>query len=419
LNLHHAVATFRGHRVPHLRIVQNKRWWFALSGAVLLLSIGGMVFRGLNYSIDFTGGAQLQYDLRKPVTVPEVQDVLAPFGRGDSEVQILNGTTVSIRTASLTEAGVSATSPPAAPSTSPSLTSPSASASPSGSASPSTSGATTGAAEIADLKRALAKQAGITVDEISVQDVGPTWGSQISRKALEGLIIVLIAITGYITFRFEWKMAIGAMAALVHDVTITAGVYALSGREVSPATVIAILTILGFSLYDTVVIYDKVKENTESPAMLARDTYEGVANTSMNQVLMRSVNTSLVVVLPILSLLLFGGATLKDFALAMLIGVITGAYSSIFVATPILVLLKEREPRYAQLKAKAVVRSAGRDLRPVAARGALATGEAEAGAPAPAAVGAAASRGTARSGAGPNRPRPKGKRKPPAKRKRR
>ena len=147
-------------------------------------------------------------------------------------------------------------------------------------------------------------------------------------------------------------MAIGAMVAMVHDVLITAGVYALTGREVSPPTVIAILTILGFSLYDTVVIFDKVKENTESTALLGKDTYEGVANYSMNQVLMRSVNTSLVVILPILSLLLFGGDTLKDFAFAMLIGVVAGAYSSIFVATPILVILKEREPRYRQLRAR-------------------------------------------------------------------
>jgi preprotein translocase subunit SecF len=345
--------------------------------------------------------------------------VLARFGRADSEVQILNGTTVSIRTSSLSEAGIASTSPSASPSATatPSAT---ASASPSASSAPgsSTTGTTTsGAAEIAALKQALAKQAGISVDDISVTDVGPTWGSEISRKAIEGLVIVLIAITVYITFRFEWKMAIGAMVALVHDLTITAGVYALVGREVSPPTVIAILTILGFSLYDTVVIFDKVKENTESPAMLAKDTYEGVANASMNQVLMRSVNTSLVVILPILSLLLFGGSTLKDFAFAMLVGVITGAYSSIFVATPLLVVLKEREPRYAQLKARSMVRSTGRDLRPAAARAELPAGDG--GAATPAAVGAAAaSRGTARSGSS-SRPRPKSKRKPAAKRRRR
>ena len=202
------------------------------------------------------------------MTVEQVRDLLGqdPYAREGAEVQIVGGDQVSIRTSALTD-----------------LT----------------------AGERTQLFEALAKQAGISPDDISAQVVGPTWGEQISRQAVIGLVVVLLAITLYITLRFEWKMAVGAMVAMVHDVLITAGVYALTGREVSPPTVIAILTILGFSLYDTVVIFDKVKENTESTALLGKDTYEGVANYSMNQVLMRSVNTSLVVVLPILSLLLF------------------------------------------------------------------------------------------------------------------
>src|SRR5205085_11524406 len=203
----------------------------------------------------------------------------------------------------------------------------------------------------------LAIQAGTTIAQINRQDVGPTWGSQISSKAVKGLIFFLIAVTLYIAFRFEWKMALSAQAALLHDLVITAGIYALVGRTVSPATVIAILTILGYSLYDTVVIFDKVRENTtESSAMLARDTYSGVVNTSLNQVLMRSVNTSLVVLLPILSLLLFGGATLQDFAFALFVGVASGTYSSIFVASPMLALLKEREPKYRQIRIRAITR---------------------------------------------------------------
>jgi len=206
---------------------------------------------------------------------------------------------------------------------------------------------------------------------------------------------------------------------MVHDVLITAGVYALTGREVSPPTVIAILTILGFSLYDTVVIFDKVKENTESTALLGRDTYEGVANYSMNQVLMRSINTSLVVILPIFSLLLFGGVTLKDFAFAMLIGVVTGAYSSIFIATPILVILKEREPRYQQLRARLESRRGDRRLRPVPNPVEDVVEEEQVAAPAAVAAGAAA--GTASRGgqSSSSRPRPKSKRRPPAKRRRR
>jgi preprotein translocase subunit SecF len=381
MSLRRAFDTFRGYRHPEFHIIQRRRRWFILSGSAIVISIVALVFLGLNYSIDFTGGTLIEYRLSKDVTVEQVRGLLAqaPFDRATAEVQIVGGDQVSIRTTALTD-----------------LT----------------------AAERTKLFESLAQQTGISPDDISAQVVGPTWGEQISRQALIGLVVVLFAITLYITLRFEWKMAIGAMVAMLHDVLITAGVYALTGREVSPPTVIAILTILGFSLYDTVVIYDKVKENTESTALLGRDTYEGVANYSMNQVLMRSVNTSLVVILPILSLLLFGGDTLKDFAFAMLIGVVTGAYSSIFVATPILVILKEREPRYQQLRAR-IERGgkAERRLRAVPTNGQEAAEEEPEAAPA--VVAAGGSRQAARSGQASSRPRPKSKRRPPAKRRRR
>ena len=378
MSVRRAFDTFRGYRHPEFNIIQRRRRWFVLSGSAILVSIIALVFLGLNYSIDFTGGTLIEYRLSNDVTVEQVRDLLGqdPYAREGAEVQIVGGDQVSIRTSALTD-----------------LT----------------------AGERTQLFEALAEQAGISPDDISVQVVGPTWGEQISRQAVIGLVVVLLAITLYITLRFEWKMAVGAMVAMVHDVLITAGVYALTGREVSPPTVIAILTILGFSLYDTVVIFDKVKENTESTALLGKDTYEGVANYSMNQVLMRSVNTSLVVVLPILSLLLFGGDTLKDFAFAMLVGVVTGAYSSIFVATPILVVLKEREPKYQQLRARLESRQGDRRLRavPTPVRE-IAEEEPEA---APAAVAAAG--GSQRTGQTSSRPRPKSKRRPPAKRRRR
>jgi preprotein translocase subunit SecF len=386
VNLEHAVATFRGHREPRFRLIEHRNWWFLLSGTVILLSLAGLLIRGLNLSIDFEGGAQISYPLRDPsVTVADVQDTLATYGRTDAEVQIVNGTQIMIRTATLTGGGAEAVT------------------------------------RVQALKDALAKQAGVGVDQLNITDIGPTWGSEISKKALQGLIVVLLAITVYIAFRFEWKMSIAAQVAMIHDVVITAGVYALTGREVTPATIIAILTILGFSLYDTVVIFDKIKENTESPVMLAKDSYGGVVNTSLNSVFMRSVNTSLVVLFPVLSLLLFGGSTLKDFAFAMMIGVITGAYSSIFVASQLLVVLKEREPKYQQIRARAAAREgAGRQLRPVPDRPVL-PADANGEEAVRAAVGAAAaSRATARTtSGGAARPRPKGKKKPPAKRKRR
>jgi preprotein translocase subunit SecF len=313
MNVRTAISTFRGHRVPHLRIIEHRKWWFALSAALIVLSLLGLFVRHLNLSIDFEGGALLKYPSAAGVTAGQVLDTMKQYGRGDAEVQIIGGTDVSVRTRSLT-------------------------------------GLEERRGELLD---ALADQAGVSPDQVNVTDVGPTWGAQISRKMLEGLIIFLVLVTLYIAFRFEWKMAISAQAALLHDLVITGGIYALTGREVTPATVIAILTILGYSLYDTVVIFDKVKENTESLALVARDTYSGVVNMSLNQTLMRSVNTSLVVVLPIFSLLLFGGETLKDFAFALLIGVTCGAYSSVFLASPLLALLKEREPRYQQIRAKA------------------------------------------------------------------
>jgi preprotein translocase subunit SecF len=194
--------------------------------------------------------------------------------------------------------------------------------------------------------------------EINVDEVGPKWGAQISTKALQGLIIFLIVVSIYISFRFEWKMAAGAIVALVHDLLITAGIYALVGREVTPETVIAVLTILGYSLYDTVVIFDKIQENAENLALVQRETYAGAVNLSLNQVLMRSVNTSLTSLLPIGALLFFGGETLKDFAFALFIGVGVGTYSSLFVAAPVLTVLKEREPKLQQIRARADRRQA-------------------------------------------------------------
>jgi preprotein translocase subunit SecF len=328
----------------------------------------GLIFSGLNYSIDFEGGAKIQYPLTGEVTVADIQATLADAGREGAEVQIVSGDQVAIRTESLADAGDSDA-----------------------------------------LLATLAEQAGIDVTDVSVEDIGPTFGADVRRQALTGLVVVLASISLYIALRFEPKMALGAMIALVHDVVITAGIYALVGREVTPETVIAILTILGYSLYDTVVIYDKIKENTESSVLTTRLGYVGVVDLSLNQVLMRSVNTSLVVLLPILSLLLFGGDTLKDFAFAMFIGVAIGAYSSIFLAAPLLAVLKMREKRYQQLEARRVARNRGGASTEAAEIAAASQGMARTS-------DAAARSATARSG---SRPRPKSKRRPPAKRKRR
>jgi preprotein translocase subunit SecF len=335
MKVRHFIETFRGHESPNLNIVGRRRWWFMLSGFFIVLSFIGLFVRQLNFSIAFTGGSVLEFPNRSGAAVAEYQQALARFGLRDAQVEILGDQDVSIRTESLTELGASSR----------------------GQGVPEASGD--------EVRQEIARVAGISVDEINEQDVGPTWGSTISRKMLTGLVVFLALVTLYITLRFEWKMAIGALAALAHDTIITAGTYALVGREVTPETVIAILTILGYSLYDTVVIFDKVKENTESTALIAREGYSGVVNMSLNQVLMRSLNTSLVVLLPIGALLLFGGETLKDFAFALFVGLTTGAYSSVFLAAPLLGQLKEREPRYRQLRARALARQGRPGLRAV------------------------------------------------------
>ncbi|HEX6331672.1 MAG TPA: protein translocase subunit SecF [Actinomycetota bacterium] len=381
MTLRHLFRVFRGYEAPDLPFVQRRRWWFYVSAALIAISALGLLWRGLNFSIDFTGGTQLLFENPGGASVEDVRSVLAqsPYDRENAEIQLVAGNQFSIRTSALTDLSTD---------------------------------------ERTRLIEELADEGGVDPDQVSTQVVGPTWGAQISRQAVIGLIIALVAITLYITMRFEWKMAIAAMVALVHDLVITTGVYVLTGREVSPAAVIAILTILGYSLYDTVVIFDKIEENVNSPAVMAKQTYEQAANTSLNHVMMRSVNTSIVSILPISSLLLFGGDTLKDFAFAMLVGVMVGTYSSIFVAAPILVVLKEREPRYRQARARLEGRVGARRLRSVpepSAAGPTAEQAEPAAERRPSPVGAPASRRP------PNqRPRSsKSRRRPPAKRKRR
>jgi preprotein translocase subunit SecF len=359
-----AVALFRGQRDFHLDIIGNRRWWFMLSAFLLLISAGGLFLRELNLGIDFEGGALIEYENRAGVTVQEVQETMAQFERADAIVQIVDGREVSIRTESLGD-------------------------------------------QRSAILDTLAQDAGIATSDINVQDVGPRWGAQISRKALQGLFIFLVVVSIYVWLRFEWKMSVAALIAMFHDLIITAGVYALVGREVTPETVIAILTILGYSLYDTVVIFDKIKENAESLSLVSKETYSGTVNLSLNQVMMRSVNTSLVTLLPIGALLLFGGDTLKNFAFALFVGLALGAYSSIFVAAPVVGVLKEREPRMQQIRTRAV----RREGVPRPALRAVPAGEAGDGEAELEAV-AASSRGSGSSARRQAAPRRKGKKRP-------
>ena len=214
------------------------------------------------------------------------------------------------------------------------------------------------------VESSLESQLGVNGSKISTTFVGPSWGSTITTKAIQALITFLIVIVLYLSIAFEWKMAVAAFVALIHDLVIATGVYALTGFQVSPATVIGLLTILGYSLYDTVVVFDKVRENTAGLLGGARSTYSQAANLALNQTLVRSINTSIIALLPVAAILFVGGGLLgagelKDLALVLFVGMLSGTYSSIFIATPVLADLKEREPQYQALAKRVSVRAAG------------------------------------------------------------
>ena len=312
-----------------------RRRFFLISAGVILLGLASLGTRGLNFGIDFRGGTA--WEVRAPaLSVTDARDAMRSVGLGDAKIQRIGGDTVRIQG--------------------------------------EIEGKTADDKREARLEvtKKLAATAKVPQSQISVNDVGPSWGNEISAKARKALIFFLLAISAYITFRFEWKMAAAAIAAVVHDIFVTVGVYSLSGFEVTPGTVIAFLTILGYSLYDTIVVFDKVEENTRGLAASGRLTYGDTVNLSMNQVLMRSLNTSLVAILPILSILLvgayvLGATTLEDFGLALLVGLLTGAYSSIFIASPLLAIFKEREPRYAAIRQRLESRGGGGPLTPAAA----------------------------------------------------
>ncbi|HUQ39878.1 MAG TPA: protein translocase subunit SecF [Acidimicrobiales bacterium] len=349
----------------NFRFISLWRRWFLISGVVILIGILSLVFQGLNFGIDFEGGTS--WEVTAPgVSVEATRDALGPTGQGDAQVQILGGRRLLVE---------------AAP---------------------------TGPEEQAKVTAALAKLAKTSASNVAIKSVGPSWGGEVTSKAQRALVFFFLAIALYISLRFEWKMAVAALAAVVHDILVTVGVYSLSGFEVTPATVIAFLTILGFSLYDTIVVFDKVDENTKGLAASGRLTYADTVNLSMNQVLMRSLNTSLVAILPILSVLVIGAgvlgaATLKDFGLALLIGLLTGAYSSIYVAAPVLALLKEREPRYRAIRQRLDARGGvgrGAVLTPAAAMAAS-------GGMDGAGLGAEVPAGEARAPKAPTPPRPR------------
>jgi preprotein translocase subunit SecF len=325
-----------------INFVSRQRLWYAISGLILLISVVALLTRGLNYSIEFKGGSSFTFPATTSTSQNAISRVVTSAGGGDSIVQntssSLNPHEWTVQTGTLTSNVTQ------------------------------------------QVAGALEKAFGIASSKMNIQLVGPTWGSQITHKAIEALIIFLIVIVVYLSIAFEWRMAVAAFVALMHDILITIGIYALTGFQVSPTSVIGLLTILGYSLYDTVVVFDKVRENTAGLLTTQKSTYSDAANLALNQTLVRSINTSVTALLPVASILfvgagLLGAGTLKDLALVLFIGMLSGTYSSIFIATPVLADLKERDPQYKDLAGKVSRRLAGGRA---AQRAAAATGSATA-----------------------------------------
>jgi preprotein translocase subunit SecF len=316
-------ALYRGEK--SYDFVGKQRIWYAISGVILLIAVLSLAFRGLNEGIEFKGGDVFENFSANGHSVSEARDVVTGLGYGDPIVTETSQHKLRVQTEPLV-------SEP-------------------------------GNDQVSKLQQALAQKFGVPVSTISVQQVGPTWGKQITHKAILSLVVFIIGVVIFISIRFEPKMAVAAIVALIHDLLITVGVYAVFGFEVTPATVIGLLTILGYSLYDTVVVFDKVRENTAGIAGGNRSTYSQAANLAVNQTLVRSINTSAIALLPVAAILfigsyLLGAGTLKDLALALFVGLASGTYSSIFIATPLLADLKEREPQMQMLRKRVEARVA-------------------------------------------------------------
>ncbi|QIJ61626.1 protein translocase subunit SecF [Streptomyces sp. JB150] len=303
--------------------VKNRKIWYGISILITITAIVGLAVRGLNMGIEFQGGAVFTTG-KTTVSVSQAEEYAEEASGHDAIVQKLgNSSDGALR---IQVAGIDT--------------------------------------ERSDqIKDRLAADMKVDAETINAELVGPSWGDQIANKAWQGLGIFLILVVIYLAIAFEWRMAVAAFVALIHDITITVGIYALVGFEVTPGTVIGLLTILGYSLYDTVVVFDSLKEQTRDITKQTRWTYSDIANRSINSTLVRSINTTVVALLPVAGLLFIGGGVLgagmlNDISLSLFVGLAAGAYSSIFIATPLVADLKEREPQLKALRKRVLAKRA-------------------------------------------------------------
>jgi SecD/SecF fusion protein len=308
-------ASFMGAGEERVRwrfdFIGASRWFFSISGAILVVGALALAVNQLNLGIDFESGTRLNFAPEQSITTDQVRETLDAEGLGDAEIQETDnpqfGTGFQIQAEELQPGGVS------------------------------------------EVRGALTSEFGVQPGSFESTSVGPTFGKQVARSAILAIIFSLLLISAYVAFRFEAKYAVPVLIAVAHDILITGGVYALLGKEVSSGTVAAFLTILGYSLYDTVIVFDRIRENV--PRM-PRAAFSQIVNRSMSEVLTRSLITGLSSVFLVTVLLIFGGATLQDFAFAMMVGIFSGTYSSIFIASPVLTAWKEREPSFARRREK-------------------------------------------------------------------
>jgi preprotein translocase subunit SecF len=314
-----------GHRLHRGEVaydfVGKRKIWYSVSVLITVAAVVGLVVNGLKLGIEFSGGAVFTTP-KTSMSVSQVQSRIADdTGGHQAIVQKLGTSSVRIQVSDVS------------------------------------------AKEAQTMQGEIAKHLDLTTEQVNEQIVGPSWGSEISSKAVQGLIIFMVLVTVYLAIAFEWRKAVAALVALIHDLTITVGVYAIVGFEVTPGTVIGLLTVLGYSLYDTVVVFDGLKESTKNIDKQTRFTYSELANRSLNQTLVRSINTTVVALLPVAGLLFVGGGLLgagmlNDIALSLFVGLAAGAYSSIFIATPLVADLKERDPAMKALKKRVLAKRA-------------------------------------------------------------
>ncbi len=306
--------------------IRNRKIWYGVSILITITAIIGVAVGGLNMGIEFKGGAVFTTDTKAKISTAQATEVATDASGHLAIVQELGNGGLRIQ---ITEVGT---------------------------------------AKANEIKETLSDELGIPAEEINADLVGPSWGEQIANKAWTGLGVFMILVVIYLAIAFEWRMAVAALIALIHDITITVGVYALVGFEVTPGTVIGLLTILGYSLYDTVVVFDSLKEGQKDITKQTRFTYSEIANRSINSTLVRSINTTVVALLPVAGLLFIGGGVLgagmlNDISLSLFVGLAAGAYSSIFIATPLVADLKERDPQMKALKKRVLAKRAAAAAR--------------------------------------------------------